>query len=203
MTIASHCLALIRERGPLSAEELGAACREAGATAARAPAQSVTTALSWNQDGRALLVRDRYHAVTDLLEGRWLTFAAPVDDPWGAHPNVDLACLSGVVEREGLPLAGGGTVTAQRYSHGSWQWPEGSLPAGETLGLRLTGGTAQVSAVVLDDDAKRRGERLVELLTEGNRPRSYGYVDRREAAGRGWSPCWPSTTTSFANQCRR
>jgi hypothetical protein len=32
VTIASHCLSLIREQGPLSADELGAACLADGVT---------------------------------------------------------------------------------------------------------------------------------------------------------------------------
>jgi hypothetical protein len=66
VTIASHCLSLLHERGPLTAEELGSACRDAGVTTAQQPAQAAASALTWNVDGRALLVRGRYHAVTNL-----------------------------------------------------------------------------------------------------------------------------------------
>ena len=45
MSIASHCIELIRERGPLTAEELGRLCREAGVTRAQDPLQAVVNAL--------------------------------------------------------------------------------------------------------------------------------------------------------------
>jgi hypothetical protein len=183
VTIASHCLALIHARGPLSADELGAACLEAGVTASRQPANAVTSALGWNQDGRVLRVGDTFHAVTGLLEGRWLTFCRPEQDPGVADFDVDLACLVKVVEREGLPLVGGGSVRAPRYTYSGWQWPDGSLPAGETLGLRLIGGVAQLSAVVIDQAAKDRGERLAGLLTKSHRLRDLSPCERRTAAG--------------------
>lgn len=81
MTIASHFLALLRERGPLTADELGSACHEAGVTTSRNPTQAVINALRWNHDGRSFRVGDRYDAVTDLLEGRWLTFHESAGDP--------------------------------------------------------------------------------------------------------------------------
>jgi hypothetical protein len=182
MTIASHCLALILEHGPLSAEQLGAACREAGVTASRQPTNAASSALS--QDGRAFLVRDRFHAVTALLEGRWLTFDNPVGDQAGGQTQVDLACLARVVEREGLPLAGGGTLTARPYSYGRWEWPDGSLPDGPTLGLRLVRGTAHVRSVVIDDDAKNRGDQLVELLTGADRHLGHDHYSRQVTAAR-------------------
>jgi hypothetical protein len=168
MTIASHCLALLHERGPLTPEELGSECHDAGVTTSRNPTQAVINALNWNQDGRALMVGDRFRAVTELLEGRWLTFPASVDGGATVDPGVDLACLTRLVEREGLPLAGGGTITAERYWNRTWSGPDGWLPVGETLGLRLVGGMADVSAVVIDDAAEKRGARLVELLTDGD-----------------------------------
>jgi len=180
MTIASHCLALLHERGPLTAEELGSECHEAGATTSRNPTQAVVNALNWNQDGRALMVGDRFRAVTELLEGRWLTFPASVDGPATVDPGVDLACLARLVEREGLPLAGGGTITAERYCNRTWSGPDGWLPVGETLGIRLVGGMADVSAVVIDDAAEKRGARLVELLTDGDPKQNYDYYERRE-----------------------
>lgn len=182
MTIASHCLSLIREHGPLSAEELGAACLEAGVTASRTPDRSVISALSWNQDGRAFRVGDRFHAVSELLEGRWLTFGQPAEEPGVLWLDVDLACLTGQVEHEGLALAGGGIVKARRYYREAWTGPDGWLPDGEILGLRLTGGIASLRAVVIDEAAEKRGERLIELLTAGNRNRSYGHFERHTAA---------------------
>ena len=192
MTIASHCLALLHEHGPLTPEELGAACRDAGVTASRHPEQAVNSALNWHQDGRAFRVGDRFRAVTDLLEGRWLTFAAP-DDPENLRPDVDLACLTRLVQREGLPLAGGGIVKARRYSYATWTGPDGWLPAGETLGLQLLGGTAQVSMVVVDAAAEHRGERLAELLAKASSHRSNGYFERHQAAG-------PGLLTLLANE---
>lgn len=183
MTIASHCLALLHERGPLTAEELGSECQVAGVTTSRNPTQAVINALNWNQDGRAFMAGDRFRAVTELLEGRWLTFHESVSDPATVNPGVDLACLSRLVEREGLPLAGGGTITAARYVSGTWSGPNGWLPTGETLGLRLVGGTAEVRAVVIDDAAEKRGARLVELLTDGDPKRNYDYRERREVTG--------------------
>jgi hypothetical protein len=179
MTIASHCLSLIREHGPLSADELGAACREAGVTASRQPASAVASALSWYQDGRAFRVRDRFHTVAGLLEGRWLTFHAP-DVPTTMKSDLDLACLKRLVERDGLPLAGGGTVRADPYD-GTWTGPDGWLPAGETLGLKLIGGAAHLSAVVLDDAAVERGARLAELL---GLLRSQGYLGMSDHVAR-------------------
>jgi len=192
VTIASHCLALLHEHGPLTPEELGAACRDAGVTASRHPEQAVISALNWHQDGRAFRVGDRFRAVTDLLEGRWLTFAAP-DDPENLTPDVDLACLTRLVQREGLPLAGGGIVKARRYSYATWTGPDGWLPAGETLGLQLLGGTAQVSMVVVDAAAEHRGERLAELLAKASSHRSNGYFERHQAAG-------PGLLTLLANE---
>jgi hypothetical protein len=45
MTIASHCPDLLHERGPLTAEELGSECHEAGVTMSRNPTQAVINAL--------------------------------------------------------------------------------------------------------------------------------------------------------------
>jgi hypothetical protein len=186
MTIASHCLSLIREHGPLTAEQLGAACLEAGVTASRTPDRSVGSALSWNQDGRAFRVGDRFHAVTELLEGRWLTFHPPVDGQPGAEQiDVDLACLARVVRQEGLPLANGGVVRSPPYSFSKWIGPEGWLPDGEILGLRVMGGIAALRAVVIDEAAEQRGERLIELLDGGNRYPGYGYSHRHKVAGQG------------------
>jgi hypothetical protein len=180
MTIASHCLALLHERGPLTAEELGSECHDAGVTTSRNPTQAVINALNWNQDGRAFMVGERFRAVTELLEGRWLTFHPSLDGGPTLKPDLDLACLTRLVEREGLPLAGGGTITADRYGSRTWNGPDGWLPTEETVGLRLVGGVAEVSAVFVDDAAEVRGVRLVELLTEGNRRESYRYCERRE-----------------------
>ena len=69
MTIAGHCIELLRERGPLTADELGEACRAAGVTKAANPATSVSSALSWYQDGRALSIDGRWHLATTLLDG--------------------------------------------------------------------------------------------------------------------------------------
>ena len=63
----------------MTAEELGAACRSAGLTAAKDPALSVRSALSWWQDGRAVHIDEQFHRVTSLLDRRWLTFRQPVD----------------------------------------------------------------------------------------------------------------------------
>jgi hypothetical protein len=183
MTIASHCLALLHERGPLTAEELGSACHEAGVTTSRNPTQAVINALNWNQDGRALMVGDRFRAVTELLEGRWLTFHVSGDARAPVDPGLDMACIAGLVEREGLPLAGGGTITAERYGIRTWSGPDGWLPTGQTLGLRLVGGVAEVRAVDIDDAAEKRGARLVELLTDGDPKRNYDYYERREMTG--------------------
>jgi hypothetical protein len=183
MTIASHCLALLHELGPLTAEELGSACHDAGVTTARNPTQAVINALNWNQDGRAFMVGERFRAVSELLEGRWLTFHGSVDGRTTVNPGVDLACLSRLVEREGLPLAGGGTITADRYGLRTWSGPDGWLQIGETFGLRLVGGIAEVSAVVIDAAAEKRGERLVELLTDGVPKRNYDYHERHEMTG--------------------
>jgi hypothetical protein len=183
MTIASHCLALVHERGPLTAEELGSACHEAGVTTSRNPTQAVINALNWHQDGRALLVGDRFRAVSELLEGRWLTFQVSVDARATVDPGLDMACLARLVEREGLPLAGGGIITAEQYDIRAWNGPDGWLPTAETVALRLVGGIAEVRAVVIDDAAEIRGARLVELLTEGNRRESHRYVERRELSG--------------------
>ena len=185
MTIASHCLSLIREHGPLSADELGAACLADGVTVSRQPAQAVASALSWNLDGRAVRVGEKFHAVSQLLEGRWLTFHRSTDEPALVDPGVDLACLAGLVSREGIPLAGGGLVKARRYPQQPWTGPDGWLPGGETLGLRLVGGIAALRPVVIDEPAEKRGERLIELLTEANRHRTYGYFERDVAAGPG------------------
>jgi hypothetical protein len=185
MTIASHCLALLHERGPLTAEELGSECHVAGVTTSRNPTQAVINALNWNQDGRALMVGDRFRAVTELLEGRWLTFHPSVDGRPTLKPDLDLACLTRLVEREGLPLACGGIITAERYGFHSWSGPDGWLPTGETetVGLRLAGGIAELRAVVIDDAAEVRGARLVELLTDGEPKRNYDYHERREMTG--------------------
>jgi hypothetical protein len=181
MTIASYCLELLREHGPLSADELGAACRDAGVTASRQPAQAVTSALRWRQDGQVLCVQGRFHAVTELLDGRWLTFGPPADAST-VKPGLDLACLQRLVERHGLPLAGGGTVRALCYSD-TWTGPEGWLVLGATLGLKMIDGAAHVSVVVLDEAAKKRGEALAELLADSSRQQAHGYSERLETAG--------------------
>jgi hypothetical protein len=42
---------------------------------------------------------------------------------------------------------------------------------------------AEVSAVVIDDAAEKRGQRLVELLTDGDPKRDYDYYERRDMTG--------------------
>jgi hypothetical protein len=184
MTIASHCVALIREHGPLTPDELGDACREAGVTTSRQPANAVKSALHWYQDGRVLLVRDRFHDVVELLDGRWLTFPR-ADESLEVRPDIDLACLARLVQRDGLPLADGGVVASRHYVDDAWVGPDGWLPDGDVLGLQLSDGTARVAAVVIDDAARERGARLAEQLTEGASQRSFGFLDRRRAATAG------------------
>jgi hypothetical protein len=128
-------------------------------------------------------VRGRFHAVAELLDGRWLTFPAP-DDPVTVEPGLDLPALTRQVQREGLRLADGGTVRARRYPD-TWTGPDGWLPAGQTLGLQLAGGAAHVRAVALDDAAEERGARLAELLAERSRPRGNNYFERLDTAGQG------------------
>jgi hypothetical protein len=54
MTIASHCVDLLRGNGPMTREELGESCRVARVTAAKDPALAVQGVLAY--DGRVLRV---------------------------------------------------------------------------------------------------------------------------------------------------
>jgi hypothetical protein len=177
MTIAGHCIELLREKGPMTPEELGTACRWAKLTTARQPALSVRTALSWANDGRALRLGADFHLVTSLLDGRWLTLRRP-EDPRHFDPRVDLACLAGVAERDGIPLAAGGSLRRLRYAT-TWAGPHNWAPDSEVVGIRLVDGVAEVAAVELDDDAHKRGDALVELLPRVGTGYSFGVGGRQ------------------------
>ena len=178
MTIASHCVELLRTHGPMTAAELGAACRFSQITKARDPALSVSSALNWHVDGRAIRLGDRYHLVTSLLEGRWLTFPAPVEPL--AFRSVDLAVLRGPAAKDGVPISGGGTLRAQRG--GSWRIDGHDAAEAELLGLRLTDGVAELSRVSVDGSAKERGERLAARLEASAGPQ-YRYAYRTSGVG--------------------
>lgn len=129
MTIAAHSLAMLADRGPLSPEVLGQACREAGLTTAKDPTAAVVGALSSGPIGRAVRLADgRFALVMSLLEGRWLTTAASAGVD-GLTPRLDLDPLAGLVLRDGLPLASGGRVSSSGFGHGI-TGPPGWLPAG-------------------------------------------------------------------------
>jgi hypothetical protein len=166
MTIAEHCLRLLRESGPLTAEELGRSCAAAGLTNAKDPALSVGGSLSWNTDGRAVRLEDgRLALVTALLEGRWLTTPAPAHGR-PLDPGLDLNPLRGPVARDGVELLSGGTVGSPWWSH-PWTGPPGWLPAtGDDglLGFRLRDGLLEVAEVGLGDDAAARGHALAERV---------------------------------------
>lgn len=168
MTIASHCMDLLRANGPMTVAELAQACRVARVTAARNPVLSVQSSIGWNADGRVHRVGDTYHLVSDLLEGRWLALERPTY-PRHFDAGLDLHCLWGLARRDGVPLATGGELRAERYG-GRWAGPEGWAPPGDVIALRLVAGTAEVSAVELDDAARDRGHRLAERLDEMSRP---------------------------------
>jgi hypothetical protein len=175
MTIASHCIDLLRANGPMSAADLGEACRSAGVSAAKNPALSVAGAIGGHADGRVVRIGDQFHLATALLDGRWLTLAAPTDDR-AFEPGFDLYCLVGVAERDGIPLATGGRLRGSR--HGMWSGPRGWAPDGELVGLRLSGGTAEIAAVSLNDTAAERGDQLAERVLAGA-PRAYRWgLDR-------------------------
>lgn len=161
MTIATHCIELLTARGPMTAEDLGAACRAAGLTSAKDPAMSVNSALGWASDGRALRIDDHFHLVTSLLDRRWLTMPAP-PDPRRFEPGVDLECLLGFARREGIPLATGGSLRGHRF--GAWTGPGGWAPAGDFIGLRLVDGIAEVAPVELDEEVRTRGDELAERI---------------------------------------
>lgn len=179
MTIASHCIDLLRTHGPMTREELGESCRVDGVTAARDPAVAAQGALQY--DRRVVRADGRYHLVERLLEGRWLTLERP-DDPQSFDPDIDLQCLSGLVHREGVPLASGGCLAGSTYYGGGWTGPVGWVPSGEVIGLRLLDGVAHVSSVVVDDDVRHRGERLAARLKERFPPRSFDIHRRHDVA---------------------
>jgi hypothetical protein len=173
MTIADHCLDLLRDRGPMTAQDLGAACRFAGLTTARQPEVAVRGALGWWQDGRAVRIDDEFHLVSSVLDGRWLTMRAPADARQ-FDAGFDLACLEGIGRRDGIPLASGGTLGRPRYGV-SWTGPPGWAPSSELVGLRLVDGVAEVAAVELGDAAAKRGDQLTELLLQTRTGRSHGF----------------------------
>jgi hypothetical protein len=173
MTIASHCVDLLRGNGPMTREELGESCRVARVTAAKDPALAVQGALAY--DGRVLRVDGRYYLVERLLEGRWLTLEGP-DDPTWFDPDIDLHCLDGLAHKGGVPLASGGRLTRSTYD-GGWRGPAGWASPGGVVGLRLVAGVAHVSSVDIDDDVRQRGEQLVARLEE--RSGSTGYDGSR------------------------
>jgi hypothetical protein len=178
MTIAEHCLELLREKGPMTAADLGNACRWAKLTTARQPDLSVRSALGWAQDGRVLRIGDEFHLVTSLLDRRWLTMRCP-EEPRQFDPGIDLACLAGVAQRDGIPLTGGGTLRKLRDSV-TWAGPRDWAPSADFVGIRLVDGTAEVAAVELDGDADKRGDALVELLPRAGTGYSFGYGSRHD-----------------------
>jgi hypothetical protein len=156
----------------MTAEEVGNACRWAKLTTARQPDLSVRSALSWASDGRALRIGAQFHLVTSLLDGRWLTMRRP-EDPRHFDPGIDLACLAGIAERDGIPLAAGGTLRRLRYGT-TWAGPRDWAPDSEVVGIRVVEGVAEVTPVDLDDDAQKRGDALLEQLPRAGTGYSFG-----------------------------
>lgn len=180
MTIASHCIDLLRANGPMTREQLGESCRVAGVTVAKDPALSVQSALRY--DGRTLCVDGRYHLVERVLDGRWLTLERP-ENPQKFDPDIDLKCLEAMAQKDGVPLASGGHLKQSTYYGGGWSGPADWAPPGEVIGIRLVAGVAHVSSVDVDDDVRQRGEQLVPRLEERIPTRSYALDRRHTAAG--------------------
>lgn len=178
MTIASHCVDLLRANGPMTREELGESCRVARVTAAKDPALAVQGALQF--DGRVLRVDASYYLVERLLEGRWLTLERP-DDPGWFDPDIDLQCLEGLASRNGVPLVAGGRLARSTYG-GGWSGPRDWAPPGEVIGLRLLGGVGHVSSIEVDDDVRQRGEQLTARLDERLSRGSYAGHRRLDVA---------------------
>ena len=176
MTIASYCVELLSDRGPLTAEELGRACQEVGLSAAKDPSTSVAGALSWSSEGRVLRIGDRYHLVTSLLDGRWLTFRRPATS--NPFPNdLDLAPLRGSDGRHDIPVRGGGVLASTRKR--GWTTVACELPDADFIGMRLDGGTAVLTPVQIDDAARERGDQLAGLL-RGSTARQVWFPDSRD-----------------------
>lgn len=164
MTIATHCLGLIRAHGPSTPQELGEACRRDGVTTARDPANSVSQALAQHHDGGIVRVGARFHLTAQLLDGRWLSLPRPLD-PRAFDPKVDLEPMAGLARRPGIPLTSGGSLHAR--DSGSWTGPDGWAPVGEVLGLRLCAGTLEVRVVEVDEMARACGLQLADRVMAG------------------------------------
>lgn len=121
---------------------------------------SVATALATEGD-RVVRAEERFHLVEQVLEGRWLTFRSP-GNPRAFDPGVDLHPLAGLTRREGIALERGGSLYSQNPRF--WTGPDGWAPAGDVLSLRLTGGTAEVQVVEVDEEARERGLRLADRV---------------------------------------
>jgi hypothetical protein len=178
MTIASHCVGLLRANGPMTREELGESCRVARVTAAKDPALAVQGALAY--DGRVLRVDGSCYLVERLLEGRWVTLERP-DDPEWFDPDIDLHCLEVLARGDGVPLAAGGWLARSTYGDG-WKAPLGWAPPGEVIGLRLVEGVMHVSSIDVDNNVRQRGEQLTARLDERLSRRSYAGSRRHEVA---------------------
>lgn len=166
MTIATHCLDLLTDHGPLLPEELGRRCQADGVTSARNPTAAVVNAIGV---GRTVDLPDgRLASVLWVLEGRWLTTTFPAA-PCRVDPGLDLCVLGGPVARDGVPLATGGALCSRGWSDERLTAPEGwlgAVPEDSTLGLRVRSGVVDVAAVTLDSEAHHRGEALAARLLE-------------------------------------
>ena len=158
MTIASHCIELIRERGPLTAEQLGGSCRDAGVTQAKDPVLAVVNALRGAQ--AAVELEGTYHDVAAVVEGRCFTTKVPRELRAFDH-GLDLAPLREIL-REPREVVGGGMVSR---ASGNYLRLDGvALPDAETIAFRPLGDTVEISPVDVDEAVRSRGERLADLI---------------------------------------
>jgi len=158
MSIASHCIELIRERGPLTAEQLGRWCREAGVTRAQDPVQAVVNAL---RDARAAIeLGGTYYDVVAVVEGRCFTTKAP-REPRAFDHGLDLAPLRQFFD-DPRPVVGGGMVSR---TSGNYLRLDGvALPGTEAITFRPVGGAVEIRPVDVDEAVLSRGERLGDLI---------------------------------------
>lgn len=165
MTIASYCIELIRDHGPLTADELGRSCRAAGVTRAQDPVVAVVNALRGAPG--AVELDGTYHDVAAVLEGRCFTTRVP-REPRAFDHGLDLAPLLEILD-EPREVVGGGMVSR---ASGHYLRLDGVvLPRTESMFFRPVGGAVEICPVDLDAAALTRGERLADLIKAAPRDR--------------------------------
>jgi hypothetical protein len=168
-TISQACIAELRTRGPLDAEELGKLLARTGVTNAKDPAMSVRNAVRSPTSGVLLRGDGRYVSALQLLERNVLTHRYRLGpDRWGhLAAGEDLAPLAKALTAP-APLASGGEVRSHRGWAPALIGPPGWLSDyedGDLLAFRFVDGHVVIERTEVAAEAPGYEARLAAALS--------------------------------------